>query len=281
MESEPGMGSKFYFTVELSKTAQQEPTEPRNSCLPVHKKGLKILLAEDDKVNGIVISRILKEAGQNVTHVADGAEVIRQLEKEKYDLILMDIQMPDMDGLEAVRAIREIEKETHEHIPIIAVTAHALKGDREKYLSQGMDEYVSKPLQIDDLLNKISRLIESLAEREETDGMKIAVHTNSDEPPVCKQKSKASVLEEISGNVDLLGKALDEKNFQLVEKYAHDVKLLSEESNMTGLRSIAFRMELAARKEDFHAANRHHTDMMDILKKLKEAGNNENTDRGR
>lgn len=154
----------------------------------------------------------------------------------------------------------------HDHIPIIAVTAHALKGDREKYLSQGMDEYVSKPLKIDDLLIKVNRLIERPAEREETDGMKIADHKDSFEPHVCKQENAMPELEEISGNVDLLGKALEEKNIQYIEKYAHEVELLAEEANLTELRGIAFRMKLAVRREDFHAANRHYSDMKDNLK---------------
>lgn len=265
VESEPGRGSNFHFTVELPKTAKQEIIKTNNSHAPTVKKGLKILLAEDDSISSIVTSRILTEAGQMVTHVSNGTEVLKAMEKEQYDMILMDIQMPNMNGLEAVQKIREKERTTQDHIPIIAVTAHALMGDREKYLSQGMDEYVSKPLQIDDLLNKISRLAGCRTKGEKTEVRKVGVHGGNNESTFQKQENMALALKGISGNVGLLGKALEEKNLLLVEKYAHDVKLLSEETHMTGLKVIAFRMELAARREDLDAVYRHYFDLMNVL----------------
>ncbi|MGV2643842.1 response regulator, partial [Clostridium perfringens] len=122
---------------------------------------LKILIAEDNEVNQLVLKKMIEKLGYNSTTVQNGLEAVEALERYSYDIVFMDIQMPFMDGTEAVRAIKESatsEKEPY----IVAVTAHAIKGDREKYLGMGMDEYVSKPVS----MNVISAIIDKfLAER--------------------------------------------------------------------------------------------------------------------
>jgi len=118
----------------------------------------RVLVAEDNLVNQKVISLMLKKIGQNVTIVNNGKEAVGLFKKKKFDIILMDIQMPVMDGLEAAKTIRELEELTGKHIPIVALTANAMKGDRENFLNAGMDDHVPKPIKIDD----ISRAIISL-----------------------------------------------------------------------------------------------------------------------
>jgi CheY-like chemotaxis protein len=117
---------------------------------------LKILLAEDNTVNRKLAIKLLEKLGQNVVAVENGLEVLNALNKDEYDLILMDVQMPEMDGAEATRKIREAE-DGNKHIPIIALTAHAMKGDRESFLEVGMDDYLSKPLHSDQLYEIIRR----------------------------------------------------------------------------------------------------------------------------
>ena len=107
---------------------------------------LRILLAEDHEVNQMVVGKWLRRRGWNITIVQNGQEALDALKGETFDLILMDIQMPKMDGLMATRAIRAQEEQTRRHIPIIALTAHAMEGDRERFLEAGMDAYVAKPL---------------------------------------------------------------------------------------------------------------------------------------
>lgn len=107
---------------------------------------LNILLAEDNKTNQILATKLLTKHGYNATAVDNGQLAIKELEKNKYDLILMDVQMPVMGGFEATGLIREQEKTTGKHIPIIAMTAHAMQGDREMCLEAGMDNYISKPI---------------------------------------------------------------------------------------------------------------------------------------
>jgi signal transduction histidine kinase/DNA-binding response OmpR family regulator len=119
-------------------------------------KGLCILLVEDNRVNQTVAVRVLEKMGHSVALANNGKEALSILTRQQFDLVLMDLQMPEMDGLSATRNIREQEKQTHSHLPIIAMTAHALKGDRERCLEGGMDGYVSKPININELKDAIA-----------------------------------------------------------------------------------------------------------------------------
>ncbi len=122
---------------------------------------LNILLAEDNIVNQKLAVKILEKRRHRVVIAQNGRKVLDVLKTDHFDLILMDVQMPEMDGYEATGVIREKEKETGGHIPIIALTAHAMKGDREKCINAGMDDYLSKPIKADELF----AVIENLANR--------------------------------------------------------------------------------------------------------------------
>ncbi len=115
----------------------------------------RVLLAEDNLVNQRLVQRLLEKQGHSVVVVGSGQEVLQSLEHQTFDLILMDVQMPDMDGFEATRAIRAAEALTQVHVPIIALTAHAMKGDQDKCLAAGMDAYLSKPVHAADLLGTL------------------------------------------------------------------------------------------------------------------------------
>ncbi len=119
---------------------------------------MKVLLAEDNAVNRTLAIRLLEKHGHTVVVVENGRQALEVLERETVDLVLMDVQMPEMDGLEATAAIREKEKKTGNHLPIIALTAHAMKGDREKCLAAGTDDYLTKPIRTADLFAAIDRL---------------------------------------------------------------------------------------------------------------------------
>jgi CheY-like chemotaxis protein len=112
---------------------------------------LRVLLVEDNAVNRILATRLLEKRGHRVVLAANGREALDALENQSYDLVFMDVQMPEMDGIEATLAIREREKTSGNHQPIIALTAHAMKGDRERCLDAGMDGYLSKPIRPQDL----------------------------------------------------------------------------------------------------------------------------------
>jgi signal transduction histidine kinase/DNA-binding response OmpR family regulator len=121
--------------------------------------GRRVLLVEDTAVNQTLATRLLEKRGYFVTLAANGREAVEGFEKNRFDLVLMDIQMPEMDGFEATAAIRALEQLSGEHVPIIAMTAHALKGDKERCLAAGMDGYVSKPIHPRDLFSTIERLL--------------------------------------------------------------------------------------------------------------------------
>ena len=120
------------------------------------QNGLKILLAEDNMVNQRVAQAILVRGGHSVDVVENGAEAVKAVQAESYDVVMMDIHMPEMDGVAATRNIRSLDGPVGT-IPIIAVTANALQEDREKYLEAGMDDYVAKPIQAEILSAAIDR----------------------------------------------------------------------------------------------------------------------------
>jgi PAS domain S-box-containing protein len=143
-------------TVEHSR--KPERYESTSALIQPSERSLRVLLAEDNLVNQTLAMRILERLGHEVQIVNNGKEALRQAQAEEFDLILMDVQMPEMDGLEATTAIRGAEAGTGKHIPILAMTAHAMKGDREKCLSAGMDGYLSKPVRIDELKQIMSAI---------------------------------------------------------------------------------------------------------------------------
>jgi signal transduction histidine kinase len=157
VESELGVGSRFHFTVRLiTERHGVSKTETLPAPLLTHLlRSLSILLAEDNRVNQTIAVRLLEKRGHHVVLAANGKEALHALAQASFDLVLMDVHMPDMDGIEATIAVREKEKSTGLHQPIIAMTALAMKGDRERCLAAGMDGYLSKPIdlkQLDDVL---------------------------------------------------------------------------------------------------------------------------------
>jgi two-component system, sensor histidine kinase and response regulator len=116
-----------------------------------NKKHLKILLVEDNAVNQKLAARLLEKRGHLVELAWNGKEALAALEKQSFDLIFMDVQMPEMDGFQATAAIRQDEKTSGQHLPIVAMTAHAMEGDRERCLEAGMDNYLSKPIGLEKL----------------------------------------------------------------------------------------------------------------------------------
>jgi len=171
MESDVGRGTTFHFTAcfglglpEASPAATPDSSmthAPPCDCPSSGKRQLRILLADDNAVNQKLAVRLLEKCGHEVVVTENGREVLAALEAQCFDLVLMDVQMPEMDGLEATEVIRERERNTGSHLPVIAMTAHAMKGDEERCLSAGMDDYVSKPIRPSELFATIERVLES------------------------------------------------------------------------------------------------------------------------
>jgi len=152
VNSEEGRGSEFWFTVRFEKQASMTPSTPdQSAALPalrdLCRPDVRILLAEDSITNQMVALGILKRLGLRADVVSSGTEAVEALRNVPYDLVLMDLQMPEMDGLEATRTVRAAGSETkNSAVPIIAMTAHAMPGDRQSCLDAGMDDYIAKPV---------------------------------------------------------------------------------------------------------------------------------------
>ena len=155
-ESQSGAGSTFSFAVSLSTVAAPEASPAPLMTVP--NRPLSLLVVEDNLVNRTLLERMMGKAGHRVHAVEDGSLAVAAMADHSFDAILMDVNMPVMDGLEATRRIRALEKASGRHTPIIALTALAIRGDAERCLEAGMDAYLAKPYRRDDLLAALARL---------------------------------------------------------------------------------------------------------------------------
>jgi len=170
VQSESGHGSTFHFTARFGVVPDSDEDKPtdtlslQNMVAAVGTSAsapsteLYVLLAEDNVVNQRVAMRVLEKRGHKVTLATTGREAYEWFTRERFDLILMDVQMPDMDGIEATAAIRKLEKHTGGYTPIVALTAHTMKGDRERCIEAGMDGYINKPFEAAKLLEVVEAI---------------------------------------------------------------------------------------------------------------------------
>ena len=194
---------------------------------------LRVLLAEDNVVNQKVAVRMLENRGHRVTVVGNGREAVEALERQRFDLALMDIQMPEMDGLTATVAIRKRERTTGRHVPIIAMTAHAMAGDRERFLEGGMDGYISKPVKFEDLFDAIEQLgvvpnggdgasRDASAVERVFDHKKALASLDGDTDLLCEVID--IFLETCPELLDAVRKAVEKRDAEAVERAAHSLK---------------------------------------------------------
>ena len=179
-------------------------------------RSLHVLVAEDNVVNRTLIVRLLEKEGCEVSVVGNGREALDKVQSNDIDLVLMDLEMPEMDGLEATQRIREREKQTGKHAPIIALTAHALTGDRQRCLDAGMDGYVAKPIRPRSLFAAITRLVptQPLMRR----------RRQKTRPVIDRHADLMEMFTESSRN-ELTGiqQALNRKNYNKVRALAHSI----------------------------------------------------------
>jgi PAS domain S-box-containing protein len=166
VESEPGRGSTFLFTIEFKRSIEPQKlgSGKRKNTEAGSTRSFRILLAEDQPINQVVASKMLERIGHSVTVVSNGREALDRIGTGTFDLVLMDVQMPEMDGLAAVASLRTSEQVTGKRIPVIALTAYAMISDRDRYLESGFDGYLSKPIQSEDLSKEIDRIMSRFAE---------------------------------------------------------------------------------------------------------------------
>lgn len=254
VESVFGEGSNFTFKLPLRISHTTEYQNPEVDMIFTHYKNKHILLVEDDRVNQIVIGKMLELSGIIVDVAKNGLEAIEKNEIMKYDMILMDIQMPILDGLQATQKIRK-ESLRHSKTPIVALTAFALKGDEEIFRASGMDDYISKPVNRQQLMTLLSRYLDAPLTRSKTD---IAYsQTESEDNELLRRVTQKSQevtmineekLYELSARMQKIKSILLEENSAMLEVVAHQLKVQFEELNAEELKNLAFKMELEIRK---------------------------------
>jgi len=143
-------------------TADRKPVAPRQ-LRPSAQHPARVLIADDNIVNQKLITHLLRERGHEVVVVSNGRQAVEEITQGEYDLVLMDLQMPEMDGLEATAVIRARERLTHLHVPIVALTAHAMAGDRQRCLDAQMDDYLAKPIKAGELFEVLERILVAAA----------------------------------------------------------------------------------------------------------------------
>lgn len=254
------IGSTFFFTLPLKISEQNEmldSDQDQEEKLQIDKS---ILLVEDDRVNQIVMSKMLALEGATVFIASNGLEAIEKSDEMQYDLILMDIQMPEMDGIEATRYIRDKSRHNN-HTPIIALTAFALKGDEEIFRASGMDDYISKPVDRLTLKDKMRHHLSV--------DLEIQKHMMRKEST--NQKIERETIDDLLSKVESLKSELMHENYIVMEIIAHQMKVKFEDLNAEELKNIAFKIELEIRKEHIETILELIERLERILKMLYEA----------
>ena len=207
LESEPGAGSTFHFTIELELPAEQasrDPVRPAEDQQTAPKRNMRILVAEDNSVNQRLAARLLEREGHSVTIAGSGQEALDLFEQRPFDLILMDVQMPGLDGLQATTRIREKERVTGGHVPIAAMTSQAFESDRLRCLASGMDAYVTKPVHVPALL----KMIESVGAGGNCMNTEL-VGEGASVGAQLRQLDESLALSRVGGDVDLLKEVIE------------------------------------------------------------------------
>jgi PAS domain S-box-containing protein len=250
--SEKGVGSSFQFQLKFLIGSQEKEVKSYSSVSHGSHKSRRILLVEDDIVNQKVIGKMLLEQKHKIKTAANGEEALQLFINDAFDIILMDIQMPGMNGIETLTKIRDLEK-PGQHIPVIAMTAYALLGDRDRFLSYSFDEYIAKPIQMKELYLLIERVI-SKQKMQKTLPDKIMLSETGEiifsncETMAVNQTITMLQLEQLNEILLHLQTAWMDENLIQLEHFAHVIKVISNEMNAIEIKDLAFKMELAARR---------------------------------
>ncbi|MBF0119061.1 MAG: response regulator [Desulfobacterales bacterium] len=245
VESEKGIGSNFWFTAVFEKDSPSETTKVEKP-ISIQKQAskIKILVAEDNVPNQIVAKSILEKYGFLVNIAINGNEVLEKLQKENYHIILMDVQMPYMDGYETTRIIRR----NYSDIPIIAMTAHALKDDHDLCLKAGMNDYIAKPIDPSEMISVINKYITASDEKIVFDKHDFINRFDSDN--ILDKKIINLFNENFKEYLINLKTALNDKDVERFNFYSNCIKEISANISAQRLYSIVSEIEFSAKNQD-------------------------------
>jgi len=236
------------------------PLDKKNTyqtILSDQNKKLYILLVEDNAINQKVADSILKKLGYSVDLATDGAEAIRTLERNSYDIVLMDIQMPNIDGFQATHIIRDPQSDVKNHdIPIIAMTAHAMSGDRESCLEEGMNDYISKPIQPQNIIDAIERqcgkLKEIQAPAEIVFDEAALLRRLDNDYELCRELI-GMYLKEVPVYINDLKQYFESNKVSSLIRQAHSIKGASANIEALRIKNWAQKIEMAGKNSDFNS----------------------------
>lgn len=223
VKSEAGKGSEFIVRIpyEAAENEVLHPV-PAKIIAPEPLQQLNILVAEDNLINQLLIKHLLNRWGCNFTLVENGRLAIEEMQKNRFDLVLMDVLMPVMDGIEAIKKIREFSDFLTKTTPVIALTANALKGDEEKYAAMGFNHYISKPFNEEKLLNTITEII---ADNKDNEWYSLElVHTLAEKDPSLTGRITGLFIDQIPKMLMELKRALENNNHEEAGRIAHSLK---------------------------------------------------------
>ncbi|MGD1820077.1 MAG: PAS domain S-box protein [Pleomorphochaeta sp.] len=264
LKSEKNKGSTFSFYLDFKLHNQQSKLINKKAEEIILTNKTNILIVEDDKVSVTVLSKMLISKGFYVDTAKNGLEALDLINQKDYDLIFMDIQMPKMDGIQTIKHIRKNENGT-KHIPVIALTAFALSGDRERFLEAGMDDYISKPITMDKLITVINKIL-----GEKIYGKKVNYLVNNKDN-VVKTLDKTGInletklVYEIEQYIKKINKAIAVTDSVELEVLSHSLKELFNKVNLFTLKSFAFKIELSARRNNCEQAKLYVKKIVDEL----------------
>jgi two-component system sensor histidine kinase/response regulator len=261
----------------------------RHTLAEQKRRRIRVLLAEDNPMNQKLAVTLLKKAGYSVEAVENGKLAVEALNRKPYDLILMDVQMPEMDGFETTQAIRE-RKDDRKSTPIVAMTAHAMKGDRERCLAAGMDDYVSKPIEPQELLEVVKKWVVSIDQEETTSERDQSKKEPRRDNPVVEidkvlsdrfggdTEFFAGILREFLGyaprQLENLARAIEESDHKMVENEAHSLKGAVGNLGAKRLAELSYDLERTGRKGDLSNAAELLENLRIELKRMEEYVNN-------
>jgi CheY-like chemotaxis protein len=276
VESTPGRGSKFSFTVKLERSdeaieeeqfiadAKADVIESLQDAENVDKTSYRILMVEDNAINQQVALRILQKLGYHAEAVNSGMLAIQAMKNKTYDLILMDCQMPGMDGYQTTGEIRKLEFASKKHIPIIAITAHALIGDKNKCIAAGMDDYISKPINI----NELNSILSSWLVKKSLIDIERVKSIFGDDTPAIKDFFELfiSTTDELLQEIE---KAINSKNLLVAKDLIHRLKGSSGNSGINLMYEYCIRAEEKVIHSEWLEVESLYKKIMQLFQKLK------------
>jgi PAS domain S-box-containing protein len=271
VKSELGKGSKFSFTVTFDLHDDKDSiliSEDNNTAVitKATSEQTHILLAEDKKMNQKLAKLVLEKKGWKVTIANNGREAIQIIERDAFDVILMDIQMPELDGLSVTKYIRSLDGNANQNVPIIAMTANVFESDKEKYLQIGMDDFVSKPFVMEELYETVER---HLNNRHVPLGLKEALKSFDGDKQLLKEIVEIFVLE-YPDELTLLKTAIDNREAGTIARIAHGIKGQLANLRVHKACELAAKLESLANTNEFLEIDETYLQLNKELKKLED-----------